>query len=307
MWEKMGLFLPDLRLETMHDTLNRFLFDHTNVRGQHVALDATWQAALENLDYPGPVREVLGELLAASLLLTGTLKFEGSLKVEARGDGPLSLVVVQATSAKSVRGMAHWEGEVPEAGDLRQLIGDNGYLVLTIEPAGEGQDYQGIVDLEAGTVAGALEQYFEQSEQLPTRMWLAADGQHAAGLLLQRLPGEAGEDPDAWDRTVHLASTVRDEELLRLPANDLLYRLFHEEEVRVFDPEYCHFRCSCSTERVANMLRGLGQEEVRGIVEEQGEVRVNCDFCGRPYVFDSVDAEQLFSETTPPEGDDTRH
>lgn len=285
----------------MHDTLNRFLFDGTNVRGRHVDLEAAWQAARDNTDYPPPVRDALGELMAASLLLIGTLKLEGSLKVEARGDGPLSLVVVQATSAKSVRGMAHWQGEIPATQDLRELMGSSSYLVLTLEAAGEGQDYQGIVSLEGGTVAAALEQYFAQSEQLPTRLWLAADGEHAAGLLLQRLPGEAGADPDAWDRTVHLASTVRDDELLRLPANDLLYRLFHEEEVRVFDPEYCHFRCSCSAERVGNMLRGLGQAEVRDIVAEQGEVRVNCDFCGKPYVFDAVDAEQLFSETPSPD------
>ena len=210
----------------MHDTLNRFLFDHTNVRGQHVALDATWQAALEHNDYPAPVREVLGELIAASLLLTGTLKFEGALKLEARGDGPLTLVVVQATSGKSVRGMAHWQGEVPAEGDLTALMGEGGHLVLTIEPAGEGQDYQGIVGLEGGSVAAALEAYFRQSEQLPTRVWLAADPAHAAGLLLQQLPGEEGEDPDAWNRLGQLAATVRDEELLTLPAEDLLYRLF---------------------------------------------------------------------------------
>jgi molecular chaperone Hsp33 len=291
----------------MHDTLNRFLFDHTNVRGQHVALDATWQAALEHHDYPAPVREVLGELMAASLLLTGTLKFEGSLKLEARGDGPLTLVVIQATSAKSVRGMAHWQGELPAEGDLTALMGEGGHLVLTIEPAGEGQDYQGIVGLEGGSVAAALEQYFSQSEQLPTRVWLAADPAHAAGLLLQRLPGEEGEDPDAWNRLGQLAETVRDEELLTLPAEELLYRLFHEEEVRVFEPEPCHFRCSCSAERVASMLRGLGHEEIRGIVAEQGEVRVNCEFCGRPYVFDPVDAEQLFRDTPPADGGSGAH
>lgn len=291
----------------MHDTLNRFLFDGTNVRGRHVDLDATWKAALENADYPPPVRDALGELMAASLLLIGTLKLNGSLKVEARGDGPLSLMVVQATSQRTVRGLAHWEDPLPAEGDLQALMGSGGHLVLTIEPADEGRSYQGIVGLEGGTVARALEDYFARSEQLPTRIWLAADGGHAGGLLLQRLPHEEGEDPDAWDRTVHLASTLTDPELLGLPANDLLFRLFHEEEVRVFDPEYVSFRCSCSQKGVADMLRGLGRDEVRDIVDQEGEVRVCCEFCGKAYVFDPVDAEQLFAGPAPGDGSGARH
>ncbi|HKJ71680.1 MAG TPA: Hsp33 family molecular chaperone HslO [Gammaproteobacteria bacterium] len=291
----------------MHDTLNRFLFEDTNVRGRHVDLDATWKAALENTDYPPPVRDALGELMAASLLLIGTLKLQGSLKVEARGDGPLSLMVVQATSERTVRGLAHWQGPVPEGGDLQALMGEGGHLVLTIEPAGEGREYQGIVDLAGGSVARALEAYFEQSEQLPTRIWLAADGGHAGGLLLQRLPNEEGDDPDAWDRTVYLADTLTDPELLGLPANDLLYRLFHEETVRVFDPEYVSFRCSCSADRVAGMLRGLGRDEVRDIIAQEGEVRVHCEFCGKAYVYDAVDAEGLFAAAAPGDGSDSRH
>jgi len=285
----------------MHDTLNRFRFDGTNVRGRHVDLDATWKAALANNDYPPPVRDALGELMAASLLLIGTLKLEGSLKVEARGDGPLSLMVVQATSRRTVRGLAQWHDPVPESGDLQTLMGEGGHLVLTIEPEGEGQQYQGIVDLEGGSVASALEAYFERSEQLPTRIWLAADGAHAGGLLLQRMPGETDDDPDAWDRTVSLASTLTGLELLGLPANDLLYRLFHEETVRVFDPEYVSFRCSCTKERVSNMLRGLGQAEVQATLDQEGEVRVNCEFCGKAYVFDPVDAEALFAANIPPD------
>ncbi|MFA9459460.1 Hsp33 family molecular chaperone HslO [Thiohalorhabdus methylotrophus] len=291
----------------MHDTLNRFMFDNTNVRGRHVALDATWKAALENTDYPAPVREVLGELMAASVLLIGTLKFRGTLKVEARGDGPLSLVVVQASSEKTVRGLARWQGPVPADGGLEERMGESGYLVLTLEPADEGQMYQGIVGLEGGSVAAALEEYFVRSEQLPTRIWLATDDGQAGGLLLQRMPDQAEQDPDAWDRTVHLASTLTDRELLGLPTNDLLYRLFHEEEVRVFDPEYVNFRCGCSREKVAGMLRGLGRREVQETLEQEGEVRVNCDFCGKAYVFDAVDAEQLFANMPPSEGSDSQH
>lgn len=283
------------------------MFEDTNVHGRHVDLDATWKAALKNADYPVPVQGILGELMAASLLLIGTLKIQGSLKVEVRGDGPVSLGVVQATSEKTVRGLAHWTGPVPLEADLRELMGSSGYLVLTLEPREDGEPHQGIVSLDRGTLAGALEEYFERSEQLPTRLWLAADGAHAGGLLLQRLPNREGDDPDAWNRTVHLASTLTDRELLGLPANDLLYRLFHEETVRVFDPEYVNFRCSCSPERVRAMLRGLGQSEVRDILAQEGEVRVHCEFCGKPYVFDAVDAEELFAGVGSAPGSDSRH
>jgi molecular chaperone Hsp33 len=245
--------------------------------------------------------------MAASLLLIGTLKLDGSLKVEARGEGPLSLMVVQATSQRTVRGLAHWQGELPESRDLQALMGGNGHLVLTIEPAGEGQDYQGIVGLEGGSVAAALEDYFERSEQLPTRIWLAADGAHAGGLLLQQMPGEEGDDPDAWDRTVQLASTISHTELLGLPANDLLYRLFNQETVRVFDPEYVSFRCSCTADRVANMLRGLGRAEIHDILDQEGEIRVNCEFCGKAYVFDAVDADRLFAANAPDDASGARH
>ena len=291
----------------MHDTLKRFLIDETDVRGEHVDLSATWKAALSNVDYPPPVREVLGKLMAASLLLTGTLKFQGSLKLEARGDGPLTLAVIQATSAKTVRGLAHWQGPVPVAEDLRDLLGQEGHFVLTLEPAEEGQRYQGIVGLEGGDVAGVLEDYFARSEQLPTRLWLAADENQAGGMLLQRMPERQGDDPDAWNRAVHLAETVTAGELLSLPANDLLYRLFHEETVRVFEPELVNFRCTCTQQKVGDMLRGLGREEVRDILAQEDEVRVHCEFCGKAYVFDAVDVEQLFTATPPGDGSGSRH
>lgn len=287
----------------MPDQLNRFSFDGTDVRGQQVRLEATWQAALERVDYPEPVRRVLGELMAASLLLTGTLKFEGSLKLEARGEGPLTLAVVQASHDGRVRGLARWEEGLPDSDRLSELMGAKGQFVLTLEPAAENQQrYQGIIGLEDETVAGVLEDYFARSEQLATRLWLAANGERAAGLLLQRMPNRASDDPDAWDRATTLADTLKPEELLGLPAEHLLTRLFHEEQVRVFDPEPVAFRCTCSAEKVGEMLRGLGAEEVRSVLAEQGEVRVNCEFCGRPYVWDTVEVERLFAAGPTPEG-----
>ena len=291
----------------MHDTLSRFRFDGTDVRGRHVHLDATWQKALEAAGYPPPVQNALGELMAASLLLMGTLKHIGSLKMEVRGDGPISLLVVQATSHMTVRGLAHWTDPVPEAADPRTLAGASGNLVITLERSDGGEPYQGIVGLEGASLADCLEDYFARSEQLPTRLWLAADEHRAAGLLLQRMPGEKGDDPDAWDRAGHLADTLTPNELLDLAANDLLYRLFHEEAVRVFEPEYTSFRCSCSAERVAGMLQGLGRTEVQTILEQEGEVRIQCEFCGKAYVYDAVDTEQLFADGPAPGGTDARH
>ena len=286
------------------DTLHRFIIERTNVRGEWVHLDATWQAVLERADYPDAVRETLGEAMAAVALLAATIKFEGSLILQINGDGPLKMLVVQATGQRTLRGLAHWEGDVP-AGDLISRFG-NGRIVITIDP-GEGKErYQGVVGLIGDNLTEALEDYFERSEQLPTRLWLASDQGSAAGLLLQRLPG-AEPDPDAWNRATMLAETVSGEELLGLDASEVLRRLYHEEDVRLFGREPVSFRCTCSRERVEDMIRSLGVEEARGIIEEQGSISVNCDFCNAHYGLDAVDVEKLFTATDHPPVTKTRH
>lgn len=288
----------------MSDTLQRFLFENAGVRGELVHLDASWRAILERHDYPGPVRELLGEAMAASALLAATLKFKGSIILQVQGSGPVSLLVVECTAARGLRGLAHWNGEVPGA-DLKARFGD-GRLVITVDP-GEGMErYQGIVPLEGSHLGEAIENYLERSEQLRTRLWLAADGERAAGLLLQKLPGPE-QDADAWQRVVMLASTVTPAELLTLDPRRLMHRLFHEEDLRVFDPESLFFRCSCSRERVANMLRALGEGEVESILAEQGNITVHCEFCNQRYLFDPVDAAQLFATASVPGAASTRH
>ncbi|WP_018232610.1 Hsp33 family molecular chaperone HslO [Thioalkalivibrio thiocyanodenitrificans] len=288
----------------MTDTINRFILETTHVRGEWVHLDATWQALLERYDYPPVVRGLLGQALAAVALLSATIKFEGSLILQVTGNGPLNLLVVQAGAHGTVRGLARWRSEVPDA-DLSAQFGD-GRMVITIDP-GEGRErYQGVVPLEGSSLSEALEGYFTRSEQLPTRLWLAADGQRAAGLLLQALPGEQ-RDPDAFDRAVILADTVADEELLEWPVETLLHRLYHEEDVRLLEGGPVSFRCGCSRERVADMLRNLGRAEVEGILADDGVVEVHCEFCNAGYRFDAVDAEQLFAEGEQPPGTRTRH
>lgn len=272
-------------------------------------LDTSWRAVLERRDYPAPVRDVLGEFMAAAALLTSTLKFEGRMILQAQGHGPIKLLVVECSSERTLRGLAQWEGDIPE-GTLAQLLGD-GRLVITIDPRKGKERYQGIVELAGRSVAEALENYFTHSEvalahpcardtrascpsQLATRLWLAANSRQAAGFMLQQMPGGHVED-ESWNRATHLAATLTTPELLDLPVPELLHRLYHEDDIRLFSGAPMSFRCSCSRERVEGVLRMLGADEVRAIVSERGAVDVDCEFCGGHYAFDPVDCEQLLA------------
>jgi len=280
-------------MNTSPDCLQRFVFDGAPVRGEIVHLDATWRAVLERHEYPLPLRDVLGELMAAAALLSSTIKFTGSLILQVQGSGPVKLLVVECTSDQTMRATAKWDDPL-QGGDFRGLVG-SGRFVITIAPEDAKQTYQGIVSLEGGDVAGALEHYMATSEQLETRLWLAADGEHAAGMLLQRLPGSGESDAETWNRAIQLTQTVSSHELLELPAREVIHRLYHQEDIRLFEARVMSFRCSCSRERVVNMLRLLGRDEVMSILQERGSVEVNCEFCNRHYCFDSVDAEQIFA------------
>lgn len=290
---------------TSSDSLQRFLFEHAAIRGELVHLDATWRAALDRHDYPPAVRGLLGELMAAAALLSATLKFNGSLTLQIQGNGPVGLAVVEATSERTLRGMAHWTGE-PDPMPFPALVGE-GRFVITIDPREGGQRYQGIVSLEGDTVSAALENYLTRSEQLDSRIWLAANTQHAAGMLLQRLPDRHDEDADTWNRATHLGATLTRDELLSLPAPEIIRRLYHEEDVRVFDRENMRFHCGCSRERVANVLRMLGYDEVQSILHERGKIDVDCEFCNHHYTFDRVDSEQLFAAESAAPASPTRH
>lgn len=279
----------------MPDRLHRFLFEHADVRGEVVQLDGVFREVVGRTRHPKPVQRLIGEGLAAAALLAATLKFRGSLSLQLQSSGPLSLLLVQAGSQGGLRAMARTNGTVPADVPLGAQARD-GSLAITIDPEGAGERYQGIVDLGEESLAAALERYFRESEQLATRVWLSAGEGRAAGMLLQRLPGEHGGDPDAWSRASHLAETVTPGELRALEPGELIRRLFHEEDIRLFDPVPFRFRCRCSRERVAAMLHGLGAGEMREILAEQGQVEVHCDFCNEPYRFDAVDIEDLFAD-----------
>jgi molecular chaperone Hsp33 len=289
----------------MSDTLQRFLFENAPIRGELTRLAATWQAVTERHDYPPPLRRVLGELMAAGALLAATLKFNGTLILQLHGNGPVKLIVVECSSDHAMRATAKWEGEIPEGG-LRALLGSGRFAISLVPESGQ-QNYQGIVDLDADSVAAALEHYMATSEQIETRLWLACDEHSAAGLLLQKLPERDAADSDAWPRAGQLAATLTAEELLGLEPRQLLHRLFHEEDLRVFDPRPVYFRCSCTRERVVGMLRMLGREEVRSVVAERGEVEVRCEFCNRRYAFDAVDSEEIFAAASTGAAPPTRH
>lgn len=276
-----------------NDRLYRFLIENSHVRGELVHLNATWKAVLERAEYPDTVKVVLGEALAACALLAATIKFDGSLILQIRGDGPLHLLVAQTTSEGSMRAIARWNGEVPEQG-LHNIFGQ-GQMAITIEPI-DSDPYQGIIALEGENLKHALEAYFTQSEQLNTRLWLSADSNTCGGFLLQEIPGD-NDDDFSWEHFNHLADTLQDEEILQLPAQDILHRLFHEEDIRLFDPEPMCFRCSCSKERISSMLLSLGSDEVHDILEEQGKIKVDCEFCNAHYEFDRIDVDALFAPT----------
>ncbi|MEE9492566.1 MAG: Hsp33 family molecular chaperone HslO [Gammaproteobacteria bacterium] len=287
------------------DSLLRFVFEQTNVRGEWVHLDDACFAVFENQSYPLPVRCLLGELLAAASLLAATIKYSGFLHLQIQGDGPVSLLLVQVAADKSVRGLAKWQDGMVEAVDYATLLGA-AKLVITID-SGEGKErYQGIVEIEGNSISASLDAYFRQSEQLTTRLWLTCDGKSAAGLLLQQLPGETC-DNDAWRRETFLTETVTNQELLDLPATQLLYRLFNEEDVRLFKAQTVIFFCPCSRDRIRAVLQGLGAAEVKSIMEEQETIDVQCEFCGRQYSFDAVDSQLLFFENTVVDLSKTRH
>jgi molecular chaperone Hsp33 len=292
----------------MSDSLQRFIFEHAPVRCELVHLDATWRAVLERHDYPPPLQRLLGELMAAAALLSATIKLNGSIVMQMQGSGPVQLVVVECTRERTLRATAKWDGEVAN-GTIADLLGD-GRFAISLVPSDGTQTYQGIVALDGDTVAEVLEHYMARSEQLDTRFWLACDARRAAGMLLQELPESSPRlhrDHDAWNRALMLSETLTRNELLELSAERIVHRLFNQELVRAFEAAPVSFRCTCSEDKVAGMLRMLGLNEVRSIIAERGGIDVTCEFCNRRFAFDPVDAEQLFAAQVLLKVDSTRH
>ena len=279
------------------DITQRFLFENADVRGEMVSADQSYREILAKHDYPEAVKALLGEMLAAAVLLSTTIKFDGLLILQAKSEGPLSTLMVECSSDQAVRGIARYADDLQE-GNLTELMPD-GVLAITIDPA-NGQRYQGIVSLEGGSLAAALDGYFANSEQLPTRFRLQADGRTARGFLLQALPADRQLDPEdraaTWQHLNVLADTLTAEELIGLDNATVLHRLFHQDDLRLFDAQAVRFECSCSAERSSNALVSLGKDDLLALLQEQGgRIEVDCQFCNARYEYDVNAIEALFS------------
>jgi molecular chaperone Hsp33 len=290
------------------DVLHRFLLEHAGVRGVLVRLGPAWREVAGRADYPPALHAMLGEALAASALLTGNIKLDGALSVELKSSGALRMLFAECTDQGRLRGLARWNEPLPEPLALNAL--PDASMAITIGNVERGQRYQGLVELQHASVAESLENYFIQSEQLPACILLAANDTYAVGLMLQKMPDEGGHhaarDDDAWSRIVHLTATLGATELLDTAPEQLLYRLYHEESVRMFEPRPLAFGCSCSRERVTGMLRSLGRDEVEAALTARGdEIEVICEFCAQRYHFDRIDAEVLLSSSVAPAAPDT--
>ncbi|MEO5812482.1 MAG: Hsp33 family molecular chaperone HslO [Rhodanobacter sp.] len=292
------------------DLLQPFLLERAGVRGAFVRLGASWREVAGRAAYPPALHALLGEALAASALLTGNIKLDGALSIELRSSGALRLLFTECNDQGRLRGLARWTDPLPEPLALQALPA--GSMAITIGNVERGQRYQGLVDLQQADLGGALESYFAQSEQLPARILLAVDAKQAVGLVLQQLPGDGGhdavQDEDAWPRVLQLTATLGTDELLRSTSEQVLYRLYHDESVRLFAPRALAFGCSCSRERVGAMLRSLGRDEVEAaLAVHEDEIEVICEFCARVYRFDRIDAEHLLSAAAAPLSPATTH
>lgn len=292
----------------MTDLVRRFIFEKRPVRGHWVHLQSAWNDLCAHTDYPPAVRELLGQAVAASVLLAATLKFRGTLTFQLQGDGALNLLVAQCTHDFRLRAVARFDdvavreiaGDTRRGAVFRRLVGADGKITVTIEADEKSMRYQGIVPLSGTSLAESLESYFASSEQLPTRVLLAADETGSAGLLVQRLPdADAGTSEEvalAWGAAQRGIESLDPSTLLHVPVEKLLAQGFPGSDLRLFRGAPVLFECRCSSGRVAGLLRALGEDEVRGVLKEQGAVTVTCEFCRRPYRFAASDVETLFSQ-----------
>lgn len=291
-----------------NDLLHRFLFDDCDIRGEIVTLGDSYREVLSHNPQVPAIRRLLGEFLAAVGLLSSTLKFDGKIILQARGDGPLSTIMAECNHHNNLRGIVRTNpdiqlsDELANHGSLQQLLG-NGILVITIEPqrsenfGGTLERHQGIVPMDAENLAGCLEHYFQQSEQLSTRLWFAADSDVATGFLIQALPQQLitneEDNQDKWETIITLADTIKAEELLELEHSTVLYRLFNEQPLRLYEPKALRFACSCSRERSANALLAIGNEEVESLLIEKGSIDIDCQFCNQHYHFAADEVRKL--------------
>lgn len=300
--------MSDSKQPEAGDQVRRFIVENQPVRGHWVRLDAAWRELCAHADYPQPVRELLGQAVAASVLFAATLKFKGTLTLQLQGDGAVGFLVAQCTHDYRLRAVARFDAdrvaEIDSKDTFRKLVGTRSRVAVTVGADESGSRYQGIVPLHGDSLADSLEAYFASSEQLPTRLILAADDDRGAGFLVQKVPGAANADESdieaTWKDAQKGIEKLSPADLLNRPVEELLERGFAEHDMRLFRGAPVQFECRCSQARVSGLLRGLGADEVKEILQEQGSVTVTCEFCHRPYRFGPEDIEALFPDPIEP-------
>ncbi|EHL29290.1 Hsp33 family molecular chaperone HslO [Legionella drancourtii] len=275
------------------DILQRFIFEHANIRGEIVHIEKTYQTIMAQRNYPPMVKNLLGEALVSCLLLASSIKFEGSLNLQFQGDHRLPLLLVQCDHELNVRGFAQFADNLETIDYATAFL--TGQMVMTINQYNQTSSYQSTVPIQATSMSENLMNYFAQSEQISTRVWLAVNDTAAAGMLLQLMPGQDSTHREQfWEYAVQLGQTVSEDELLTLDNQTLLYRLYNETEVRIFDGRKTQFKCRCSQEKMKQVITVLGEAEAQGLIEEQGQIDIRCDFCSKEYLFDPIDVTLLF-------------
>ncbi|MDO4430066.1 MAG: Hsp33 family molecular chaperone HslO [Lonepinella koalarum] len=278
-----------------NDKLYRYLFQNRAVRGEWIRLNQTFNDTLNTHQYPNAVQNLLGEMMVATSLLTATLKFNGNITVQIQGDGPLKLALVNGSDQQQIRALARLDGDISDEMTLQDMVG-NGVLVITIAPT-EGERYQGVIALDKPTVAECLEDYFVRSEQLQTQLVIRTgefNGQAvAAGMLLQIMPDGSGS-PEDFEHLATLTATLKDEEIFGLTTEELLYRLYHEEQVEIYPPQHVQFHCGCSVERSGAALMLVPDEEIEEmLVEHKGSIDMQCECCGTHYFFNKDSIQKI--------------
>lgn len=282
------------------NAVQRFLFKQHDIRGQHIQLNESWQQMVKDRHYPAPITALLGELTAIAILMAGNMKHQGRITMQVQGSGPITLLVVDVTHDLKIRGMAKTNQDIGDKTSMDELLGD-GQILVTLENSQTQHHFQSYVPREGNSVAEAFETFLTQSEQLPSKLWLAADENALGGVIIQKMPAsdntadEFEVDEDAWDRILHLTSTVKNDELTGLQAEDLIHRLFHEELVELFEASDVAYECPQDIEKIKNMLISLGEAEVRQVLEEQGEIVIHNEMCNFHARFNKEDVDALFA------------
>ena len=275
------------------DNLQRFIFEHANIRGEIVHIDTTYRTIINQHNYPPMVKNLLGEAIVSCLLLASSIKFEGSLSLQFQGDKRLSLLLVQCDNELNIRAFARYTDSLEIIDYATAFL--QGQMVININQNNQTQTYQSMVPIQSTSMSENLMAYFAQSEQIATRVWLAVNEDKAAGMLLQLMPGQDSiQREQFWEYAVQLGQTVTEAELLDLDNQTLLYRLYNETDIRIFEPRPTRFKCRCTPEKMKQVITILGEEEAQSVIKEQGCVAVNCDFCNQKYNFDPIDITMIF-------------